>query len=117
MMKYVTLFLPQVVTSGHSRFPVIHNQTEEIIGILLAKDMLNYIVTSQDQPFHIMDRLRPAIFVPENTRLDRLLQEFRSKRLHMAIVIDEYGSVVGLITIEDILEQIVGDIEDESQTL
>ncbi len=109
-------FLPIIIESGHSRFPVIHQQNDEIIGVLLAKDMLSYTFTSQDKPFDIEAILRPAIFAPENIRLDRLLQEFRTKRQHMAIVIDEYDSIIGLITIEDILEEIVGEIEDESDS-
>lgn len=105
-------FLPLIIESEHSRFPVFDKDHEEIIGILLAKDLLRY--TLQDNgSFDIHSVLRPTVFVPESTRLDMLLQEFRNKRNHMAIVVDEYGSVAGLVTIEDILEQIVGEIEDE----
>ena len=116
-------FLPLIIDSGHSRFPVINTETDEVIGILLAKDLLRYLFQNQnkdqpfDIPFDIKSMLRPPVFVPENTRLDRLLQEFRIKHMHMAIVIDEYGSIAGLATIEDVLEQIVGDIEDEYDDL
>lgn len=105
-------FLPLIIKSAHSRFPVFGKDHEEIMGILLAKDLLKYALV-KDLQFNIHDVLRPAVFVPESTRLDRLLQEFRNKRMHMAIVIDEYGGVAGLLTIEDVLEQIVGEIEDE----
>jgi magnesium and cobalt transporter len=114
-------FLPLIIESGHSRFPVMNQETDEVIGILLAKDLLRYLFQqknpSSDTPFNIKSMLRPPVFVPENTRLDRLLQEFRIKHIHMAIVIDEYGSIAGLATIEDVLEQIVGDIEDEYDDL
>jgi magnesium and cobalt transporter len=89
---------------------------DEILGILLAKDLLAYTFGNHLKPFNIRDVLRPAVFVPESKRLDVLLQEFRHNRNHMAIVVDEYGGVTGLITIEDVLEQIVGDIEDEYDT-
>jgi magnesium and cobalt transporter len=105
-------FLPAVIESGHSRFPVIGETRDEIIGILLAKDLLAFNVQS-GQRFNIRDLLRPVVFVPESKRLNQLLQEFRVNHNHMAIVVDEYGGVSGLITIEDVLEQIVGDIEDE----
>jgi magnesium and cobalt transporter len=110
-------FLPLIIETGHSRFPVMNQETDEVIGILLAKDLLRYLFQAKDQPFDIKSMLRPPVFVPENTRLDRLLQEFRMKHMHMAIVIDEYGSIAGLATIEDVLEQIVGDIEDEYDDL
>ncbi len=103
----------KVVKSGHSRFPVIGDNKDEIIGILLAKDLLAYSSFENENFFNIQDILRPAVFIPENKRLDSLLQDFQNKRSHMAIVVDEYGSMAGLITIEDVLEQIVGNIEDE----
>jgi magnesium and cobalt transporter len=105
--------LPLVIESGHSRFPVIEDGGNEILGILLAKDLLKYFFNKSNQEFDIKEVLRPAVFVPESKRLDILLKEFRVKRNHMAIVIDEYGHVSGLVTIEDVLEQIVGEIEDE----
>ena len=99
--------------SGHSRFPVYDTDEKEIIGILLAKDLLKYYLHQNNKPFNIADIIRPATFVPQSKRLDILLSEFRVNRNHIAIVLDEYGHVAGLITIEDVLEQIVGDIEDE----
>jgi magnesium and cobalt transporter len=105
--------LPMVIESGHSRFPVIDASGNEVLGILLAKDLLKYFFNKVSQEFDIKKMLRPAVFVPESKRLDILLKEFRVKRNHMAIVIDEYGHVSGLVTIEDVLEQIVGEIEDE----
>jgi magnesium and cobalt transporter len=102
-----------VVDSGHSRFPVIGSDNNEILGILLAKDLLSYCANMNKGNFEIKDIMRPAVFIPESKRLNVLLREFRSKRNHMAIVVDEYG-VTGLITIEDVLEEIVGDIEDET---
>lgn len=107
--------LPVVITTVHSRFPVIGENKDEVLGILLAKDLLNYAFDER-KPFNIRDILRVAIFVPESKRLDVLLQEFRINRNHMAVVVDEYGGVTGLVTIEDVLEQIVGDIEDEYDT-
>ncbi len=104
------LWIPHVIETAHSRFPVIEGGLDHVIGILLAKDLLRYY---HDQNFDIRAMLRPAVFVPESKPLDVLLKDFRANRNHMAIVIDEYGGVAGLITIEDILEQIVGDIEDE----
>lgn len=104
-------FLPQIIESAHSRFPVIGDTKDEVIGILLAKDLLP--MTLQTGKFNIKDHLRPATFIPESKRLNVLLREFRTNRNHMAIVIDEFGGVAGLVTIEDVLEQIVGDIEDE----
>jgi magnesium and cobalt transporter len=102
------------VDSAHSRFPVTGEDKGEVIGILLAKDLLAYCSESRRQSaFNIRDHLRAAVFVPESKRLNVLLKEFRSSRNHMAIVVDEYGSAAGLVTIEDVLEQIVGDIEDE----
>jgi magnesium and cobalt transporter len=102
------------VESAHSRFPVIGDDKGEVVGILLAKDMLPFCVRKNDwRAFNIRDLLRPAAFVPESKRLNVLLKEFRTSRNHMAIVVDEYGNAAGVVTIEDVLEQIVGDIEDE----
>jgi magnesium and cobalt transporter len=105
--------LPMVIESGHSRFPVIDNDDKEIVGMLLAKDLLPYCFDKEKTDFLISDILRPAIFTSQSKRLDILLREFRSNRNHIAIVLDEYGHVAGLVTIEDVLEQIVGEIEDE----
>ena len=99
-----------VIEMSHSRFPVIGEHRDDVIGILLAKDLLRFFAGKE---FDLRDSLRPAVFVPESKRLNVLLREFRASRNHMAIVVDEYGGVAGLITIEDVLEQIVGDIEDE----
>ncbi len=104
-------FIPQVIATAHSRFPMIDRDRDHVIGIMLAKDLLRYY--ANDDEFNVRDMLRPVVFVPESKRLNVLLREFRVSRNHMAIVVDEYGSVAGLITIEDVLEQIVGDIEDE----
>ncbi len=104
--------LPVVVNSAHSRFPVIDDDRAEVIGILLAKDLLQYCGESAPR-FKLRDIVRSAVFVPESKRLNVLLREFRASRNHMAIVIDEYGNAAGLVTIEDVLEQIVGEIEDE----
>src|ERR1019366_146822 len=95
----------------HSRFPVIDRERDNVLGILLAKDLLHYYAGEEE--FEVREMLRPAIFIPESKRLNVLLREFRASRNHMAIVVDEYGGVAGLVTIEDVLEQIVGDIEDE----
>ena len=103
-------FIPFVIETAHSRFPVIDDDKNDIIGILLAKDLLRYYA---GEDFDVRDMLRPAVFIPESKRLNVLLKEFRSNRNHIAIVVDEYGGVAGIITIEDVLEQIVGDIEDE----
>lgn len=108
--------LPIVITTVHSRFPVIGENKDEILGILLAKDLLGFSFGEKQKPFNLKEILRPAVFVPESKRLDVLLQEFQKNRNHMAIVVDEYGGITGLITIEDVLEQIVGDIEDEYDT-
>lgn len=105
--------LPIVIKSGHSRFPVIGENKDEVIGILLAKDLLDFYLEEKNERFLIKELLRPVVFVPESKRLNILLHEFRKNRQHIAIVVDEYGGVSGLITIEDVLEQIVGDIEDE----
>lgn len=99
-----------VIRTAHSRFPVIDGSRDNVIGILLAKDLLR-IHTEED--FNLRDWLRPAVFIPESKRLNVLLREFRVSRNHMAVVVDEYGGVCGVVTIEDVLEQIVGDIEDE----
>lgn len=106
-------FLPDVIESAHSRFPVIGENRDEVVGILLAKDLLRYNNPAEQAHFNIVNILRPVAFVPEGKRLDSLLQEFRRTHNHMAIVVDEYGGVAGLVTIEDVLEQIVGEIEDE----
>ncbi|MES2142159.1 MAG: transporter associated domain-containing protein [Pseudomonadota bacterium] len=105
--------LPLVIGSGHSRFPVFDNVQKEVIGLLLAKDLLKYNPLAQQDTFNIQDITRPAVFIPESKRLDSLLEEFQHKHYHMAIVVDEYGAVSGLVTIEDVLEEIVGEIEDE----
>ena len=107
----VEKFIPQVIATAHSRFPVIDQNRDDVIGILLAKDLLRYYAGEEE--FNVREMLRPAVFIPEAKRLNVLLREFRASRNHMAIVIDEYGGVAGLVTIEDVLEQIVGDIEDE----
>ena len=107
------VLLRAIVESGHSRFPVIGESRDEVVGILLAKDLLLYAFERNDGRFNVRDLLRPAIFIPESKRLNVLLKEFRSSRNHMAIVVDEYGGVAGMVTIEDVLEQIVGEIEDE----
>ncbi len=107
-------FLPILIESAHSRFPVLDaDNSDEVIGILFAKDLLKLIRDEKHERFSLKDYLRPVFFVPESTHLDRLLKEFRAKRNHMAIVINEYGGVAGLVTLEDALEQIVGDIDDE----
>lgn len=105
--------VPVVVESGHSRFPVIGDDRDQVVGILLAKDLLRYYAEGGQQDFDIREVVRPAVFVPESKRLNVLLKEFRKNRHHMAIVVDEYGGVAGLVTIEDVMEQIVGDIADE----
>ena len=105
--------LPVILQSNHSRYPVIGDSRDEVVGILLAKDLLNYFAQGPEAGFDIHDYLRPAVFVPESKRLNVLLKEFRDSRNHIAIVVDEYGGVAGLVTIEDVLEQIVGEIEDE----
>lgn len=105
--------LPIAIKSGHSRIPVIGENKDEVIGILMTKDLLMYSLPDQSERFSLKDILRAAVFVPENKRLGILLNEFRKNRNHIAIVVDEYGNVSGLVSIEDILEQIVGDIEDE----
>ena len=104
-------FLPLVLETKHSRFPVIGENKDDVVGILLAKELLNFFRTPDS--FSLRDTLRPAVFVPDSKRLNVLLRDFRANRNHIAIVVDEYGGVSGLVTIEDVLEQIVGDIEDE----
>ena len=103
-------FIPFVIETSHSRFPVFEDNRDNVIGILLAKDLLRFYA---EEEFNVREMLRPAVFVPEAKRLNVLLKEFRANRNHIAIVVDEYGGVSGLITIEDVIEQIVGDIEDE----
>ena len=106
-------FLPILIESAHSRFPVLaSDNSDEVVGILLAKDLLRLIGQKSDR-FDLKDYLRPAFCVPESAHLDRLLREFKEKQTHMAIVVDEYGGIAGLVTLEDALEQIVGDIHDE----
>ncbi|HEU5337732.1 MAG TPA: transporter associated domain-containing protein [Sulfuricaulis sp.] len=108
-------YLPLVMESGHSRFPMVDGDKDRVIGILLAKDLLRYLFLDKKKrvSFNVHDMLRPAVFVPESKRLNVLLREFRTSRNHMAIVVNEYGGVAGLVTIEDVLEQIVGEISDE----
>lgn len=121
-------FLPVIIKSAHSRFPVIGESRDEVVGILLAKDVLHWRERTashgsvgrpqgesreEEGHFNLRENLRPAVFIPESKRLNVLLKEFRSSRNHIAIVVDEYGGVSGMVTIEDVLEQIVGDIEDE----
>jgi magnesium and cobalt transporter len=105
--------LPAVVDSGHSRFPVVDGDRDDVVGMLLAKDLLRAAGAGAAAKFDIREFLRPVMFVPEAKRLDVLLKEFRANRNHMAIVVDEYGGVAGLVTIEDVIEQIIGEIEDE----
>lgn len=105
--------LPILIESGHSRFPVTDDDSKEVVGMLLAKDILKFCFDPDKQSFHIKDIMRPAIFTSQSKRLDILLREFRANRNHIAIVLDEYAHVAGLVTIEDVLEQIVGEIDDE----
>src|SRR5882762_1306541 len=105
--------LPVVVESGHSRFPVMDEDRDDIVGILLAKDLLRLTTAQARERFDIREYMRPAVFVPEAKRLNVLLKEYRRNRNHMALVVDEYGGVSGLVTIEDVIEQIVGEIDDE----
>jgi len=104
-------FVPLVIQTAHSRFPVTSGNKDDIVGILLAKDLLRYYAGEEE--FNVREMLRPAVFIPESKPLNVLLKEFRKNRNHIAIVVDEYGGVAGLVTIEDVLEQIVGEIEDE----
>ncbi len=106
-------FVKTVIDSAHSRFPVLGDNRDEVEGILLAKDLLAYFATQDQDEFDLRDAMRPVVYVPESKRLNVLLSEFRASRNHMAIVVDEYGGVAGLVTIEDVLEQIVGEIDDE----
>ena len=108
--KPIEEWLPMVLETAHSRFPAVEGERDNLVGILLAKDLLRYYA---EESFDVRDMLRPAVFIPESKRLNVLLRDFRANRNHMAIVVDEYGGAAGLITIEDVLEQIVGDIEDE----
>ncbi len=102
--------LPYVIETAHSRFPAVDGERDHVVGILLAKDLLRFC---NGEEVNLREQLRPAVFIPESKRLNVLLRDFRASRNHIAIVVDEYGSVAGLVTIEDVLEQIVGDIEDE----
>jgi Putative Mg2+ and Co2+ transporter CorC len=102
-----------MIQHEHSRFPVLGENKDEVLGIILAKDLLGYCLNSGKQSFNMLDVLRPAVFIPESKRLNVLLQDFRLNHNHMAMVVDEYGRIIGLITIEDVLEQIVGEISDE----
>jgi magnesium and cobalt transporter len=104
-------FVPLVIQTAHSRFPVTSGNKDDVLGILLAKDLLRYYAGEEE--FNVREMLRPAVFIPESKPLNVLLKEFRKNRNHIAIVVDEYGGVAGLVTIEDVLEQIVGEIEDE----
>ncbi|RLQ20824.1 CBS domain-containing protein [Seongchinamella sediminis] len=106
--------LPLITRSAHSRYPVVGESTDDVLGILLAKDLLPQILNKDHSDFKLTSLLRPTVVVPESKRLNVLLREFRENRNHMAIVIDEYGGVAGLVTIEDVLEEIVGEIEDET---
>ncbi len=109
----VDAMLPVIVESGHSRFPVIGDDRDEVIGILFAKDLLRFFAENGSDAFDIRECMREAAFIPESKRLNILLKEFRASHNHMAIVVDEYGGVAGLLTIEDVIEQIVGEIDDE----
>jgi magnesium and cobalt transporter len=108
--KPIEEWMPLVLETAHSRFPAVDGERDRVVGILLAKDLLRYYA---GESFDVRGMLRPAVFIPEAKRLNVLLSDFRANRNHMAVVVDEYGGVAGLITIEDVLEQIVGDIEDE----
>ena len=107
-------FLPRVAESSHSRFPVINTELDKIEGILLAKDLLPFFSSGNIEDFELSKNIRPAILIPESKKLNILLDELRAGRNHMAIVLDEYGGITGLVTIEDVLEEIVGEIEDET---
>lgn len=109
----VEKLLPIIIESGHSRYPVIDDDRDDVVGILLAKDVLRLFAAGQDAEFDIRECMRPVVVVPESKRVNVLLREFRRSRNHMAIVVDEYGGVAGLVTIEDAIEQIVGEIDDE----
>ncbi|QGM22229.1 CBS domain-containing protein [Spiribacter sp. 2438] len=105
--------LPTIVESGHSRFPVTGDNRDDVIGILIAKDLLPYLNPEQQREFRLRELLRPALFIPESKRLDALLKLFQESRSHLAVVVDEYGGLAGIVTIEDVIEQIVGEIDDE----
>lgn len=105
--------LQTIIECGHSRFPVLGEERDEVVGILLAKDLLRYFMNAGAEAFDLARFLRPAVFIPESKRLNTLLKQFRVSRNHMAIVVDEYGGIAGLLTIEDVLEEIVGEIDDE----
>ena len=109
-------FMPKIIKSAHSRFPVIGENKDDVLGVLLAKDLLPHVLKNPGEAISIEELIRPVTFVPESKRLNVLLREFRENRNHMAIVLDEYGDVEGLVTIEDVLEEIVGEIEDEHDT-
>ncbi len=108
--------LPVITGSGHSRFPVIGESRDEVVGLILAKDLLPYFIADKRNEFSVRDVLRPVVFVPESKRLNVLLKDFKANRNHMAVVVDEFGGAAGLVTIEDVVEQIVGEIEDEHDT-
>ena len=108
--KPIEDWMPMVLKTAHSRFPAVEGERDKVVGVLLAKDLLRYYA---EESFDVRDMLRPAVFIPESKRLNVLLRDFRANRNHIAIVVDEYSGVAGIITIEDVLEQIVGDIEDE----
>jgi magnesium and cobalt transporter len=114
--KSLDEILRTIVDSGHSRFPVIGEDRDEVLGILLAKDLLRYFGSERSEEVPLARLLRPAAVIPESKRLNALLREFRASHNHMAIVVDEYGGVAGLLTIEDVLEEIVGEIDDEHDT-
>ena len=105
--------LPTIIESGHSRFPVTGDSRDDVIGILIAKDLLPYLDPQHQREFRLRELLRPALFIPESKRLDALLKLFQESRNHLAIVVDEYGGLAGIVTIEDVIEQIVGEIDDE----
>jgi magnesium and cobalt transporter len=105
--------LDLITDSGHSRFPVVGEKRDDVMGILLAKDVLHFCIGNHKEKLKLRELLRPAVFIPESKRLNVLLREFRTSRNHMAIVVDEYGGVAGLVTIEDVIEEIVGEIDDE----
>ena len=107
-------YIPRIIKSGHSRFPVLSKESDEVIGILMAKDLLGLLDQAGEQKNSDLNSLlRPVVLIPESKKLGTLLEEFKSSRNHMAVVVDEYGGVTGLVTIEDVLEEIVGEIEDE----
>ena len=108
--KPIAEWMPEVLSTAHSRFPAVEGDRDKVVGVLLAKDLLRYYA---EESFDVRVMLRPVVYIPESKRLNILLRDFRANRNHMAMVVDEYGGVAGLITIEDVLEQIVGDIEDE----